>query len=126
MRLYECSYKRSRTYTKDAFGKLNFGYGGMMKRVIGGLHNSPGELHRADARVVYAKDNNEIVGWAILVDPPMVNFKIEAYFFVKAGHRRKGIGTKLMRMARKHWGPKFTVCPHDETSTGFFNSCSTN
>ena len=122
IRLRECSYKHCRLDTKASFRKLNFGDGGMMLRIIRGLHREYGEPPRDDARVVYAKDGNVIIGWAILVDPAVWHFGgSEAYFYVDSKYRRKGIGTRLMKMARRSWGKKFNVCRHDEVSTGFFN-----
>ena len=122
IRVRECSYKRCRLDTKASFKTLNFGDGGMMLRIINELHNQDAAPLRDDARVVYAKEGSVIVGWAILVDPAVWHFGgSEAYFYVNSKHRRKGIGTRLMKMARRSWGKKFRVCRHDEVSTGFFD-----
>lgn len=121
IRVYECSYKRSRLATREAFRHLNLGKGASMIRVIYGLDNR----ERADTRVVYAKSGGTILGWAVLVDPPLFHYEgTEVHFYVAPSARRRGIGTRLMNVARKHWGPKFKVCRHDETSRKFFNSCS--
>ena len=122
IRLRECSYKHCRLDTKASFRKLNFGRGGMMLRVINALHNLDGEPPRDDARVLYAKSGNTILGWAILVDPALYNSptSTEVHFYVAEEHRRKGIGTRLMRAARRHWGKSFRVCPHDVPSREFF------
>ena len=96
-----------------------------MLRVINALHKQEGEMPRDDTRVVYAKDNGVILGWAVLVDPALYNFGgSEVHFYVRSEHRRKGVGTRLMGAARRAWGPDFKVCRHDETSRGFFDSCS--
>lgn len=121
MRLYECSYKRSRLDTRETFRHLNLGFGASMIRVIGELD----DRKRKDTRVVYAKSGSTILGWAVLVDPPLFHYEgTEVHFYVAPSARRRGIGTRLMNVARKHWGPKFKVCRHDETSRKFFNSCS--
>lgn len=121
IRVYECSYKRSRLDTRASFRRLNFGSGGSMIRAINGLD----DRERKDTRVVYAKSGSTILGWAILVDPPIFHSEgTEVHFYVDRLARRRGIGTRLMNVARKHWGPEFQVCRHDEISSKFFNSCS--
>ena len=118
MRLYECSYKHCRRYTKAVFSGLTLSSGSSMSRVISELHNG----QRSDARVVYAKVDNAILGWALLVDPAVWRYGgTEVHFYVATFARRQGIGTLLMRKARKQWGIKFKVCPHDELSRSFFN-----
>ena len=92
-----------------------------MLRVINELHRQDDETPRDDARVVYAKDGGVILGWAILVDPAVYHLGgSEVHFYVAEEHRRKGIGTRLMRAARRHWGKSFRVCPHDVPSREFF------
>lgn len=94
-----------------------------MTAVLDELHKKSGEIERKDARVVYAKRDRIIVGWAILADPPKYYFSgTEVHFFVKEDCRRRGIGSLLMRAARRHWGQDFRVCKHDGLSTFFFNS----
>jgi L-amino acid N-acyltransferase YncA len=54
--------------------------------------------------VFIVKDNGECVGWAVIKERKSsrnTNFKFEFMVYIRRKYRRKGIGTKLYKRAKK-------------------------
>lgn len=87
------------------------------------------------AKVIAAYLGRSLVGWAILSREasdfnfpntwndfdPKDGVLFEVY--VDPNHRRKGIGTEIIKVARKHAGPsQLCICPWDDQSRAFYAS----
>lgn len=86
------------------------------------------------AKTILAKNEDKIVGWALLSRENSTfvftlgkNYRPNvdgALFeiFVDPKFRRKGVGSSLLKTARKHAGP-FSLCvaPHDNAGYSFYN-----
>lgn len=114
------SYKRAHKKTRHVLDKLNFGWSGNMSRALGQIKDGL----REDCPVVYAVRNGQIIGWAMFLKSAMWNsYKdSEINMYVASTARRQGVGAKIFKKARKVWGKKFKVCPHDDVSRGFYNT----
>ena len=123
IQVHEGSYQACSIETRVAFDTLNFGDGGSMIRVLAGLKGgNKRDITRADTRVLWVEDDHVVVGWAILVDPPIYNYSNpEVYYFILPERRRQGLGTLLMRASRLYWGTNFRVCRHNNEATYFFD-----
>lgn len=87
-----------------------------------------------NCKIISAHHHGEMVGWALLSKEATdyhftrsnaFNPKQGVLFqvFVNPAFRRKGIGTALMKAAKRKAGTsKICVCPWDYVSEGFFNN----
>ena len=60
-------------------------------------------------RVFIVKDNGKCVGWAIIKERKSArktNFKFEFMVYIRCKYRRRGIGTKLYKRAKKFFNLK--------------------
>jgi ribosomal protein S18 acetylase RimI-like enzyme len=87
---------------------------------------------KVNVKIIAVKRNNKIIGWAILSKEdsdfgfgkgPFVAKRDGALFevFVAPAFRRMGVGTALLKKARKHAGSAhLCVAPHDHKSDNFY------
>lgn len=87
---------------------------------------------KVEAEIITAYSSKELAGWALLSKEfssfPFCGGKgfdpVQGYLFelfVTPSHRRSGIGTAMMKAAKKRIGSaRLCVCPHDQKSTEFF------
>ena len=121
-RLFECSPELIKQ-----FKRLNFGYNGMMRRLL------DDGAKFVDSWVFYIYDQDgAIAGWAISCRDDEEGYDRVTNYYVKGKYRRLGLGTRLMKyMAEYH--PKIIkgkrsdkvikYIAHDPTSGEFFRSC---
>lgn len=65
--------------------------------------------HRIKNRVFIVKDNKECVGWAVIKERRSnrnPKFKFEFMVYIRRKYRRRGIGTKLYKRAKKFFNLK--------------------
>lgn len=65
--------------------------------------------HRIKNRVFIVKDKGKCVGWAIIKERKSArktNFKFEFMVYIRRKYRRRGIGTKLYKRAKKFFNLK--------------------
>lgn len=97
------------------------------------------EKRYVNAKILLANRNNELVGWALLsreesnfmnrFDPRCSDWynpnEHGSLFevFIKEEHRRTGIATELLKVARRKASP-YALCfvPHDPISYSFYNN----
>lgn len=100
--------------------------------------SSLAKKRKVNAKVISVKRNDKIVGWALLskedsdfpfgysLSGNISNFDAKrdgALFevFVDPNYRRSGIGSALIKKARKHAGPaQLCIAPHDYKSNKFY------
>ena len=92
------------------------------------------KIRKVNAQVLLAYIENELVGWALLSSEPS-NFLFGKHFknyepsygslfqvYVAPVHRRKGIGSELLKIARhKIYPHKLCICPWNSTSNKFYD-----
>jgi len=90
------------------------------------------KTRKVNCKVITAHHNREVVGWLLLSkeDSNYCFTRVCGYsssmgiliqVFVNPAFRRKGIGTSLLKAAKKKAGTtKLCICPWDVTSHGFF------
>lgn len=94
--------------------KLHF-HGGLMWR---SYYHHP----EAVRKVLMIKENGIIYGWAIVLKF-IYDEDSSFHVFVNAKHRRKGLGTRLMKKAIKLFPrAKWDVSRHDRISEAFYDS----
>lgn len=90
------------------------------------------QTRKVNCKIITAHHNREVVGWLLLSKEqtdycftrscgynPSMGILIQV--FVNPSFRRKGIGTNLLKAAKKKAGTtKLCVCPWDSTSHGFY------
>jgi GNAT superfamily N-acetyltransferase len=92
----------------------NMGSMGSMRNKIQRLR----EDGRKDARVVMAWQGDILVGCALVFKRRDGEFVI--YNYVKPNYRRRGIGTKLVKHARRGRITTLYACPWDDRSHDFY------
>ncbi len=110
----------SPTLYKTLYG-LNFRGGGLMQGKLKRCRNgkSNGFNSPVSGKVgIVTDDDDKIMGWVLMWRRDGVAH-YTAYFYVCVNHRRKGVGTELLKLANQIY-PKPRVCPHDEVSRKFF------
>lgn len=116
--------------------ELSFGPGAGMCHELDNFEKIRQE-RKVNAEIITAYRSGELVGWALLSKEkssfcfernydgysPEYGYLFEV--FVDWGHRRQGIGSALLKAAQKRVGKEaLCVCPHDNTSTNFFQKFS--
>jgi GNAT superfamily N-acetyltransferase len=88
---------------------------------------------RVNCDILYAEKDGEIIAWAILSkeDTDYWFHNSDGYrstdgtlfqVYVSPEHRRKGIATELIKVARRKAGSRLCIAPHDPTSEKFFSN----
>jgi len=100
--------------------RLNLGDNGHLRECLEffyvyapSLRALPGD--QPPARVLLLRENasRKLLAWCMLDEEE------HAQLYVHSKHRRKGLGTRLMRQLLRVC-PRATIFPHDEVSTAFF------
>jgi GNAT superfamily N-acetyltransferase len=87
------------------------------------------KTRKVEAKAITAWLNGDMIGWSLCSkessDFPFMNGSFEGkgvlfQVFVDHRFRRKGVGTALLRRARRVCKEKLTVCPWDDRSYSFF------
>lgn len=110
IRLYRKHVKDLAEWEYDQLIKLNYGYGGWMRR---NLKNS----EKGITIIAKIASTQEIVGWALL-EKGICGYDFLIY--IHKNYRRQGIGTRIYRMAKKHY-KKLSEFPHNKASRDFFS-----
>ena len=93
------------------------------------------QQRQVKAQVILAYRNKQLVGWALLSKErsSMAFYTTHKHFessdgmlleiFIDPDHRRQGIGTEIMKVARRKAKPyRLCVAPWDERSEGFYRT----
>lgn len=122
--------KKLRKLTLSPFSGMNY--------CLNGLERTA-KTRPVDCKILMAYRNQELVGWALLSKEP-TDFcfvgSIEGFnpghgalfqVFVHPSHRREGIATELLKVAKKKAsGSRLCVSPWDTGSESFYNHFSFN
>lgn len=91
------------------------------------------KVREVKCKILMAYINNELAGWALLSREPSSYYfsSLSGYdptygilfqVYVSFPHRRQGVGSELLKVARRKAGPyKLCICPHDTISNLFFD-----
>jgi len=94
--------------------------------------NKMAKKRKVNCRIIVASINDEMVGWALLSrEPSDFIFPTGQYYepicgflfqiFTNLNHRKKGIATEIIKIARRLSGPyKLCVCPWNYSSDKFY------
>lgn len=112
---------------------LTLGYGSGMNHELN-VYEKLRKIRPVECRILTAFRQKEMVGWALL-SKEASNFSfhhadgydpvdgIMFQVYVHHDHRRQGIATELLKVAKRKAGVhRLCVCPHDEPSEGFYNN----
>ena len=104
----------------DRLDRLNMGFSyGMLKARFRTVLEYPD-----DSYVILAREEGKIIGWALMFRKAG-NRYYTVYMYVDKNHRRRGVGTRIMRGALK-WSLRnrrqIKVCPWDERSDAFYDN----
>lgn len=108
--LTEAEYKACKKATFSGTGRL-----GSMQPELIYQRKQPG----CSARAYMCWENDKLLGWALGFNHTFTN-KWTVYVYVRATHRRRGIGSKLLARARMGRRSPVRVCPWDSTATSFY------
>lgn len=92
------------------------------------------KISKVKVKIITASHNDKIIGWALLSRENSSYSFMNSYdgykstdgvlfeIFVSSEYRRKGIGSQLIKSARKHSGPKrLCIAPWNNSSYQFYN-----
>lgn len=65
--------------------------------------------------------NGKLLAWSLLLHRGRGWRHHEFMVYVRSSHRRLGLGSRLLKSAKRQVGTPIYVYPHDERSNGFYN-----
>lgn len=116
--------KQLRKLTINKFSGMNYELNNLSKSA---------KKRKVKCRIITVIENNEIIAWGLLSrEPTDFSFPTgETYdpifgflfqVFVDNKHRKMGIGSEIIKVARRLAGPyKLCIAPHNKSSECFFN-----
>lgn len=116
--------KQLRKLTLHPYSGLNHELNSLLKVI---------QIREVRAKILMAFRKKELVGWALMSREPSdfwfakgQGFKegdgVLFQVFVNHAHRRQGIASEILKVARRKAGPyRLCICPWDEQSQSFYS-----
>lgn len=92
------------------------------------------QVRKVECKIILAYVKNELAGWALLSKEPSTycfskslkgydpTYGILFQIYVNYVYRRQGIGSELIKVAKRKAGPyKLCICPWNSVSNKFYN-----